>query len=74
MDDLVVATAAGFVPLRIVDDAAASPSAEPAGLPSARDQAAGAIEIEIGRTRIRVEGAVDPAVFRQVLGLIGSPR
>jgi transposase len=74
MNDLAAATAGDFVPLRIVDDAAACPAAEPAGPPSARNQAAGSIEIEIGRTRIRVEGTVDPAVLRQVLGLIGPAR
>ncbi|WBO57765.1 transposase [Acidocella sp. MX-AZ03] len=72
MNDL--AMAGDFVPLRIVDDVAGCPMAEPAGPPSARDQAVGSIEIEIGRTRIRVEGAVDQAVLRQVLGLIGPAR
>ncbi len=74
MNDLAAATAADFVPLRIVDDVAASAAAAPAVPPAARDQAAGSIEIEVGRTRIRVAGAVDPAVLRQVLGLIGPAR
>lgn len=74
MNDLTAAAVGDFVPLRIVDEVAACPGAEPAGLPSARDQAVGSIEIEIGCTRIRVEGAVDQAVLRQVLGLIGPAR
>jgi transposase len=74
MNDLAAVTAADFVPLRIVGDTVACPAVEPAGLPSTRDQAVGSIEIEAGRTRIRVEGAVDPAVLRQVLGLIGPTR
>ena len=73
-DDLTAAPVANFVPLRIMDDVAACPAAELAGLPSARDQAVGSIEIEAGRTRIRVAGAVDPAVLWQVLGLIGPAR
>jgi len=76
MNDLAVATAPHFVPLRI-EDGLAVPSAvasEPTPPSSGRDQAAGSIEIEIGRARVRVEGAVDPEVLRQVLGLIGPAR
>ena len=75
MNDLAAETAPDFVPLRIAGEAADSnaiASARP--LPSGRDQAAGSIEIEIGRARVRVEGAVDPEVLRQVLGLIGPAR
>ncbi len=72
MNDL--AAAGDFVPLRIVDDVASDPAAEPDGPPSARPTSVGSIEIEIGRARIRVEGVVDPAVLRQVLGLIGPVR
>lgn len=72
MSDL--AAAGDFVPLRIVDEVACDPAAEPDGLPSARPPAVGSIEIEIGRARIRVEGVVDPAALRQVLGLIGPVR
>jgi hypothetical protein len=32
---------------------------------------AGAIHIEIGRTRIRVEGPVDPATLRTILEQLG---
>ena len=76
MDDLVAETAPHFVPLRIEDGLAApSAIASEAPLPSSgRDQIAGSIEIEIGRARVRVEGAVDPEVLRQVLGLIGPAR
>ena len=72
MNDL--AAAGDFVPLRIVEDVASDPAVEPDGPPSARPPAVGSIEIEIGRARIRVEGVVDPAVLRQVLGLIGPVR
>jgi hypothetical protein len=34
----------------------------------------GSIEIEIGSARVRIEGAVDPGVLRQVLSLIGPAR
>jgi transposase len=76
MNDLAEASAPHFVPLRIGDEAVARPSlaSEPAAPPSARDPAAGSIEIEIGRARVRVEGAVDLEVLRQVLGLIGPAR
>ena len=74
MNDLAAAAAGDFVPLRIVDDVASNPAAEPDGPPSARNPAVGSIEIEIGRTRIRVEGVVDPAALRQVLGPIGPVR
>jgi hypothetical protein len=43
-------------------------------LPAAREQTAGSIEVAIGRARVRVEGAVDPEVLRQMLGLIGPAR
>lgn len=76
MDDLVAETTPRFVPLRI-EDGDAEPSAVATGSaapPSGRDRAAGSIEIEIGCARVRVEGAVDPEVLRQVLGLIGPAR
>jgi hypothetical protein len=34
--------------------------------PSGRDQPAGSIEVAIGQARVRVEGAVDPEVLRQM--------
>lgn len=75
MNDLAVETAPHFVPLRIEGEAAESNAIASAPPPSSgRDQAAGSIEIEIGRARVRVEGAVDPEVLRQVLGLIGPAR
>jgi transposase len=74
MNDLAAVTAADFVPLRIIDDVTSPPAVAPAASPAVRDQSVGSIEIEAGRTRIRVEGAVDPAVLRQVLGLIGPTR
>jgi transposase len=76
MNDLAAETAPRFVSLRIEGVAAENTAAAPAPAPrlSGRDQTAGSIEIEIGRARVRVEGAVDPEVLRQVLGLIGSAR
>jgi transposase len=68
---------AGFVPLRltagaaeprpmIIPDAAVDPA------PRAREgAAAGSIEIELGRTRVRVQGSVDLQALRQVLVLVG---
>jgi hypothetical protein len=60
-----------FVPLRIEGEATgiAATTSEP---PPGRDQPAGSIEVAIGRARVRVEGAVDPEVLRQMLGLIGQ--
>jgi transposase len=61
-----------FVPLRIEGEATgiAATTSEPPG----RDQPAGSIEVAIGRARVRVEGAIDPEVLRQMLGLIGPGR
>jgi transposase len=75
MNDLAAETAPRFVSLRI-EGAAAESTAVVSETPrsSGKEQTAGSIEIEIGRTRVRVEGAVDPEVLRQVLGLIGSAR
>ncbi len=75
MDDLAAETAPRFVPLRIEDEPGESVASNSAAAPRAdRDQPAGSIEIEIGRARVRVEGAVDPEALRQVLGLIGPAR
>ena len=73
MNDLAAETAPHFVPLRIEGEVAEGKAIASAP-PSGRDQPAGSIEIEIGRARVRVEGAVDPEVLRQVLGLIGPVR
>lgn len=77
MSDLAALAAPLFVPVRIAGETAAPnsvASSEPAEPPPARGLAAGSIEIEIGRARVRVEGAVDPEVLRQVLGLMGPAR
>lgn len=74
MNDLAGETAPRFVPLRIEGEAAEGNAIALAPPPSGRDQIAGSIEIEIGRARVRVEGAVDPEVLRLVLGLIGPAR
>jgi transposase len=64
-----------FVPLRIEGEAESTAVASgPILPPSGRDQPAGSIEVAIGQARVRVEGAVDPEVLRQMLGLIGSGR
>jgi transposase len=75
MADLAVEMGPRFVPLRIEGEAE-SPAivSEPIPPLSGRDQTAGSIEVAIGRARVRVEGAVDPEVLRQMLGLIGSGR
>lgn len=74
MNDLAAETAPHFVPLRIEDEATECNAIASPPPPSGRDQIVGSIEIEIGRARVRVEGAVDPEVLRQVLGLIGPAR
>ena len=76
MNDLAAQTPPDFIPLRIEGEVTApsAVAAEPVAAPAARDQAAGSIEVTIGHARVRVEGAVDPEVLRQVLGLIGPAR
>ena len=78
MDELAAETAPRFVPLRIEGEAGrALPllTSEPAATAIGSGiRSAGSIEIAIGRARVRVEGAVDPEVLRQVLGLIGPAR
>jgi transposase len=77
MDALAAQTAPDFIPLRIESEPAegAALISEPvAPLPASREQTAGSIEVTIGRARVRVEGAVDPEVLRQLLVLIGSAR
>lgn len=73
MDELTTEMGPRFVPLRIEGEAAESTAAVPELAPpsSGRVQPAGSIEVAIGRARVRVEGAVDPEVLRQMLGLIG---
>jgi transposase len=76
-----------FVPVRIVDENAAptaatavGPSAPPAvsasaaaGVPDSVNAGSpsGAIEIEMSGARVRISGAVDTAVLRQVLTQLG---
>lgn len=73
-----------FVPVRVVDEATARPKSsaaeqhEDASLAaSARredtreEPASGSIDIDIGDARVRVRGAVDAAVLRQVLTHLG---
>jgi transposase len=77
MDDLVAETALHFVPLRIDVDAAGGIVAavsEEAPLQPVEEKPLGSIEIEMGSTRVRVEGLVDREVLRQMLGLIRPVR
>lgn len=72
-----------FVPVRIVDENAAPPAATavgPLAPPAVSASAAavvpdsvpsGAIEIEMSGARVRISGAVDTAVLRQVLTQLG---
>jgi transposase len=63
------APAAELLPVRISD---VPPSEYPAvEQPAVARAASGAIHIELGRTRIRVEGAVDPATLRAILEQLG---
>ncbi len=76
MDDLAAEIVPRFVPLQIESEIAESAAVVPEPAPPSlgRDQVAGSIEVAIGRARVRVEGAVDPEVLRQMLGLIGPAR
>jgi len=61
--------AAAFVPICCSDDVASAP----ATLPTPKEPSAppGVIEIELGRARVRVQGAVDFDALRLVLGHLG---
>jgi hypothetical protein len=77
MDDLVAETAPRFVPLRIDVEASGGIGravSEEAPAAPFQERPLGSIEIEIGSARVRIEGAVDPGVLRQVLCLIGPAR
>jgi len=80
MDELALQTGQRFALLQIESDVAESivvvPEMSSAPVPTAsgRDQGAGSIEVAIGRAQVRVDGAVDPEVLRQLLGLIGPGR
>jgi transposase len=72
-----------FVPVRIVEESAAPPAAMvgPSAVSTSAAAAvpdgmkagspAGTIEIEIGGARVRISGAVDTALLRQVLTQLG---
>ena len=77
MDDLEAETTPHFVPLRIDLDGVGgivSAVSEEVRLQPVQDKKLGLIEVEIGTSRIRVEGLVDPEVLRQMLGLIRPTR
>lgn len=61
--------ATAFVPICCSDDVASAPAA----LPTLKEPSAqpGVIEIELGRARVRVQGAVDVDTLRLVLGHLG---
>jgi transposase len=63
---------AAFVPIRRDNDDLALPAA--ASMPGAPAAPAGTIDVEIGRARVRVQGAVDLDALRQVLSVIGQGR
>jgi hypothetical protein len=69
-----------FVPIRIVEESAASPMAtvgpsavSTSAVPDGKKAGspAGSIDIEIGGARVRISGAVDTALLRQVLTQLG---
>lgn len=59
-----------FVPIHCADDAPAPQTAASVTVAAVP----GKIDVEIGRARIRVQGAVDLDVLRQVLSVIGQNR
>ena len=75
MAELAAEMGPRFVPLRLEGEAESTAVvSKPIPPLLGRDQPAGSIEVAIGRARVRVQGAVDPEVLRQMLGLIGSGR
>jgi transposase len=61
--------ASELLPVRISEDS--HPEYTSVGRLAIAPVMAGAIHIEIGRTRIRVEGSVDPATLRTILEQLG---
>lgn len=61
--------AATFVPICCGDDVPSGPTALPP--PQEPSAPPGVIEIELGRARVRVQGAVDANALRLVLGHLG---
>lgn len=61
--------AAAFVPICCSEDVASAQAALP--LPQEPSAPSGVIEIEFGRARVRVQGAVDADALRLVLGHLG---
>jgi hypothetical protein len=60
-----------FVPVCCSHDVKPSPTALSVKAPCVPP---GVVEVEIGRARVRIEGAVDLDALRQVLSIIGSAR
>jgi len=63
------AQATELLPVRISENS--RPEYVSVGRPSIAPAVLGAIHIELGRTRIRVEGSVDPESLRMVLEQLG---
>ncbi len=61
--------ASELLPVRISEDS--NPEYSGVGRLTIAPMVAGSIRIEIGRTRIRVEGPVDPAMLRTILEQLG---
>ena len=61
--------ASGLLPVRISEDS--HPEYPGVGRLTIAPVVAGAIQIELGRARIRVEGPVDPATLRTILEQLG---
>ncbi len=65
---------AAFVPIRCDDDRVAPLASVPVPVLVPASAPAGTIEVEIGRARVRVHGAVDLDALRQVLSVVGQGR
>jgi transposase len=61
--------ASELLPVRISENS--HPEYSSVGRPTVAPVVAGAIHIELGRARIRVEGSVDPATLRAILEQLG---
>jgi transposase len=81
---LACQAAQNFIPVRLAADPLGAPAAgagcDPEPVSSTQAEASdavsppGSIEITVGRTRVRVQGAVDQNALRQVLALVATAR
>lgn len=65
---------AAFVPIRCGDDRVAPSASMPVPISVPASASSGTIEVEIGGARVRVHGAVNLDVLRQVLSVVGQGR